>query len=175
MGHIMLVGLSATAFLSLRRLPGSNYQLHASWADWRTGIWQFLFFIPIGLPVGWAIGFIGFHPLQADLWLYLILLPGTFLGMYAVVALLEELIFRGVLQNLATTWVGNAVVAQAITSVLFGLAHLPFRSFPNWRFAVVAAIAGWFYGQAYRERRSIVASSITHALVNTAWRLLFSP
>ncbi|MBI3665693.1 MAG: CPBP family intramembrane metalloprotease [Acidobacteria bacterium] len=106
--------------------------------------------------------------------MYPFLVLGTFLGMYFIVALAEELFFRGILQNLATTSLGSAVGAQALASLLFGLSHLPFRRFPNWRFALLAAIAGWFYGQAYRERRSVVASSITHALVNTASRLLLT-
>jgi len=29
-------------------------------------------------------------------------------------------------------------------SVLFGLAHIASRGFPNWRYALVAGLAGWF-------------------------------
>jgi len=175
MGQIMLIALGSMAFLSFRRLQGSGYQLRMSWADWKTGIRQFLLFLPVGAALGWGVGFVrfsGFPSRQFDLWMYPFLAAGTFLGMYAVVALAEEFFFRGVLQNLATASLGRPLPAQAIASIAFGIIHLPFRGFPNWRFALLAALAGWFYGQAYRQRQSVVASSITHALVNTAWRLL---
>jgi uncharacterized protein len=58
--------------------------------------------------------------------------------------------------------------------VLFGLLHLWFRGFPNWRFGILAAAAGLFYGRAYMTTRSVRAAMVTHALVNTAWRVFFS-
>ena len=61
-----------------------------------------------------------------------------------------------------------------MTSLLFGAAHLWFRDFPNWRMAAVAAVAGVFYGLAFRQAKSIRASMVTHALTVTAWRVFFS-
>ena len=58
-------------------------------------------------------------------------------------------------------------------AVIFGLVHLPFRGFPNWTFASLAALAGLFYGRAYIEGRGVRAAMVTHALVNTVWRVLF--
>jgi len=52
--------------------------------------------------------------------------------------------------------------------------HLWYRPFPNWRIAILAAVAGVFYGLAYRQARSIRASMVTHALTVTAWRLFFT-
>jgi hypothetical protein len=45
--------------------------------------------------------------------------------------------------------------------------------FPNWRFSLVAAVLGVFCGLAWRERRSIQASMVTHALAATAFRVFF--
>lgn len=174
MGQIMITGVGAIAFLCLRRLDGSGYRLAMSWADWKTGLQQFALFLPVGAATAWVVGFAAFAPVKADPWTYPWLAAGTFLGMYAVVGLSEEFFFRGILQNLATASLGSAVAAQALSSVLFGLSHLPFRGFPNWRLALLAGIAGWFYGQAYRKRNSVVASSITHALVASTWRMLFA-
>ena len=174
LGQILLIGLGALAFLSLRNLEGVGYRLHTSAADWREGTLQFVLFLPIGLPVALWIGVVRFHPFRSDPWLYPIYVVGTFLGIYLVLALFEEFFFRGVLQNLLAQSIQRPLLAQAIVSVLFGLCHLPFRGFPNWRFALVDAILGWFCGQAYRRRGTIVASCITHALVVTSWRLLFS-
>ena len=50
----------------------------------------------------------------------------------------EELYFRGIIQNLLTPGLG-APVAQLIASLLFDL--------PRERYALVAAVAGWFYGR----------------------------
>ena len=174
LGRIMIIGVGATAFLSLRRLEGSGYQWRISKADCKTGLKQFALFLPLGITAGIAIRFAAYQPARVDPWMYLPMALGTFLGAYAAVALFEEFFFRGVLQNLAGASLGHPAGAQAGVSILFGLTHLPFRVFPNWRFAVLAAIVGWFYGQAYRERRSVVASSIAHALVVTTWRLLFA-
>jgi membrane protease YdiL (CAAX protease family) len=59
-------------------------------------------------------------------------------------------------------------------SVLFGLAHLPFRKFPNWRVAIIAGVLGLFCGLALIKARSVKASMVTHALVVTTWRMFFT-
>jgi membrane protease YdiL (CAAX protease family) len=51
--------------------------------------------------------------------------------------------------------------------------HLWFRTFPNWRLAILAAVAGVFYGAAFNRTKSIRASMVTHALVVTTWRVFF--
>ena len=175
LGRFMILGVGAMAYLSLRRLEGSGYRLAWSWEEWKVGVKQFALFLPVGVVVGLGIGFMEYRPVQAQWWwMYPVLAVGTFLGIYLAVALFEELFFRGVLQNLISHSLGNPVAAQLVVSVLFGLTHLPFRAFPNWRFALLATIMGWFYGQAWRQGGSVVASSITHALVVTVWKLLFS-
>ena len=98
----------------------------------------------------------------------------TFLGMLWVVALGEEFFFRGLLQQWLGKWLRSPVAGWLLASALFGLAHLPFRSFPNWRFAAIAAVAGLLYGRAYVKAGSIRAAMVTHALVNTTWRVFLT-
>ena len=93
----------------------------------------------------------------------------TFLGMLWVVALREEFLFRGLLQEWFDSPVGLVMV-----SLVFGLAHLPFRGFPNWRFAILATVAGLFYGRAYLKTGSIRAAMVAHALTNVTWKVFFS-
>ncbi len=93
-----------------------------------------------------------------------------FVGIFLFVAITEELFFRGLLQNLLEGSLRSRYGAQAITAVLFGLSHIRHAPFPNWRYVALATIAGWFYGSAYREHRSLMASATTHALVDTLWR-----
>ena len=174
LGRIMMIGVAATAFLSLRKLEGSGYQLWASRADWKTGLITAGCFLPVGALLGAAIGFGRYRPVPVEPWLYPALAVGMFLGMYAAVALFEELLFRGVIQNLATVTLRRPRMAQILASVLYGLVHLPFRSFPNWRFALLAAVAGIFYGLAFRQASSIRASMVTHALTFTTLRVFFS-
>jgi len=39
----------------------------------------------------------------------------------------------------------------------------------NWRYVLLAIIAGIFYGRAWLARRRIMASAITHTSVDVTW------
>jgi len=41
----------------------------------------------------------------------------------------------------------------------------------NWRYVLLAAIAGVFYGRAWRRDRRVGASAVTHATVDAIWSL----
>jgi CAAX protease family protein len=88
------------------------------------------------------------------------------------VAVPEELFFRGLLQNLLEGRIGYRK-SLFVTAVIFGLSHfnkpLPF----NWRYVLLATIAGIFYGRAWRDRRRLLASATTHTLVDVIWSLWF--
>src|SRR5437016_2011512 len=58
-------------------------------------------------------------------------------------------------------------------AVLFGLSHFNKGASFNWRYLVLATIAGIFYGRAWRVRRQVLASSITHTAVDVVWSLWF--
>ena len=98
----------------------------------------------------------------------------TFFGTLWVLALGEEFFFRGLLQQWLAEWLHSEWAALLIASACFGSVHLWYGSFPNWRFAVLAGVAGIFYGLAFRRARSIRASMVTHALTVTTWRIFFS-
>jgi uncharacterized protein len=81
----------------------------------------------------------------------------------------EELYFRAWVQNLLERRVGRRA-ALVIASVLFGLSHFNKRSAHfNWRYVLLATLAGIFYGRAWRENRRVPASTITHASVDWLW------
>jgi membrane protease YdiL (CAAX protease family) len=81
------------------------------------------------------------------------------------------LFFRGWLQNLLERRIGRTP-ALLVTAALFGLAHFNKRTAHfNWRYVLLAAIAGIFYGRSWRANRRVAASSITHASVDTIWSL----
>jgi uncharacterized protein len=173
LGQMMWVRTGVLAMLWFRRIEGIRFGFIPSWNEWRIGFVNYAFFLPVGLPLSLGLGFVRFRLLPRDWWVVAGLALVTFLGMLWVVALAEEFFFRGVLQQMVSNRLGP-VAGLILASILFGLVHLPFRSFPNWKFAVVAGVAGLFYGRAYWQAGGIRAAMITHALVNTTTRIFFA-
>ena len=90
---------------------------------------------------------------------------------FSFIAIPEELFFRGWLQNLLERRMGR-YPALFLTAVLFGLSHFNKRAvYFNWRYVLLAAVAGVFYGRAWRRERRVAASAITHASVDAIWSL----
>jgi membrane protease YdiL (CAAX protease family) len=96
-------------------------------------------------------------------------LPLYFLGWLWVVALGEEVFFRGFLLHRLRKSLGGRG-ALAASSLIFGMAHLWFREFPNWKHVAMATTLGLFCGWAYLEAKAIRAAVVTHALVVATWR-----
>lgn len=172
LGQLMWIRVGIVSALVLRKAEGIGFGWIPTRREWRIGTAWFLAFLPAGLTLGLALGLVGGIQLRQPLWRELLLAVATFFGMLWVVALAEEFFFRGLLQRWATAWLGSATRAWLLASALFGLAHLPFRGFPNWRFALLAAVAGLFYGRAYLAAGGIRAAMVAHALTNTVWRVL---
>src|ERR1700752_428672 len=90
----------------------------------------------------------------------------TWAGIFVFVAVPEELFFRAWVQNLLERRVGK-LPALVVASLLFGLSHFNKRSAHfNWRYVLLASIAGIFYVRAWRENRRVAASGITHTFVD---------
>lgn len=168
LGQLALIHVSAMAFLAVRGAEGTGYGFLPRRQDWIIGIRQFLYFLVVGIPLALGLGAFRFGA-ETPAWK----VAATFFGILWVVALSEEFFFRGLLQQWLGKWTGSARAGLVAASLLFGAVHLGFREFPNWRFALVAAVAGWFYGRAYEQARSIRAGMVTHALVVTTWRAFF--
>ncbi|MGO4881342.1 MAG: type II CAAX prenyl endopeptidase Rce1 family protein [Bryobacteraceae bacterium] len=168
LGHLALTRLCAMVMLVERRVPNIGYGFIPSWTEWKIGLKHFVYFLIVGIPLAWATRLVRLGP-GMPVWK----IAATFLGMLWVVALSEEFFFRGLLQHWLSDWTGRPNVALAGAAILFGAVHLGFRGFPNWKFAIAAGVAGWFYGRAYRQAQSIRASMVTHALVVTLWRAMF--
>jgi CAAX protease family protein len=146
--------------------------------DWKIGLRELLFLTPPVLILGLALGFI--HPHRSPLfgnpagnlagagWAAL-----RWVGIFFFTAVPEELFFRAWVQNLLERRVGRRA-ALGIASVVFGLSHFNKRSEHfNWRYVLLATIAGIFYGRAWREQRRVPASAITHTCVDWIWSLWF--
>jgi membrane protease YdiL (CAAX protease family) len=151
----------------IRRLDGVGFDLRLRLRDAGIGLREMLFYFPIALVLGLWLGFLHLHPG----WPHLLQLLGAFFFTFFFIAVPEELFFRGWLQNLLERRMGR-YPALVLTAVLFGLSHFNKRAVHfNWRYVLLAALAGIFYGRAWRQQRRVGASAITHASVDTIWSL----
>src|SRR5271154_2365497 len=169
LNELLLVDAGLYGFLAIRQLSGTGFNFHLKWSDWRTGLRELVFFAPFVLVLGLALGFI--HPHRN--------LPGIGVALLRWVAIFfftavpEELFFRGWVQNLLERRIGRRAALVA-ASILFGLSHFNKRSAHfNWRYVLLATIAGIFYGRAWREHRRVPASTITHTCVDWLWSWWF--
>jgi membrane protease YdiL (CAAX protease family) len=169
LGKVMLIRTGALAALELRGLQGMRFGFIPSQKEWMAGVQYFFYFLPIGFPLALWLGIVHLNFTVFVFWKTL----AFFFGVLWVLALSEEFFFRGLLQQWLADWTQRPHLSLIAASLLFGAAHLGFRAFPNWRMAAVSAVAGWFYGMAFRKTASIRASMVTHALVVTVWRTLF--
>jgi len=170
LGHLMLIRLFASVMLILRKVEGTGFGFLPMAKEWVTGLRYFAYLLPVGIALSAALGLIHF---QLS-WMELARAPLQFLGVLWVVALSEELLARGLLQQWLSDWTGRPNLALIIASALFGLGHLWYRGFPNWKFVIVTAVLGWFCGKAYIEGRGIRAAMVTHALIVTVFQTLLS-
>jgi len=162
---MLLLDAGIYGWLVLRQLDGVGFDLRLRLRDAGIALRELAYYAPIAIGIGLEIGFLHFHAA----WPQVPRFAGTFLLTFFFVAVPEELFFRGWLQNLLERRIGR-YPALLVTAVIFGLSHFNKRSATfNWRYVFLAALAGIFYGRAWREERRIGASSITHASVDTIW------
>jgi membrane protease YdiL (CAAX protease family) len=168
-GKVLLVDATLYGFLAIRGLHGTGFDFHFRWSDWKTGLRELVFFAPLVLALGMALSFL--HPHSSALrWFWMV---PKWIYIFVFIAVPEELYFRALVQNLLEQRVGRRA-ALGITAMLFGLSHFNKRSAHfNWRYVVLASIAGIFYGRAWREHRRVPASAITHASVDAIWSFWF--
>ena len=166
MSRLFLIGVGSWSFLIIRGLDDSGYDFRFSRTVVRDALVSLGGFMAIGVPLGFALHFIGWN----WHWRGLRAFAFDYVTIFLFIAVAEELFFRGLLQNLLEGSFQSRRWAQACASVIFGLSHIRHAPAPNWRYVILASIAGWFYGWAYRKHRSLMASATTHALVDTIWR-----
>ncbi len=166
---LLAISIGAAAFVLVRRLEGVGYAL-----EWRPDFaWNFGFhfivFTAIAIPLGARIGFLTWAPTLRRAYF----LPLDALGILLFTAWPEEFLFRGVLQNLLSRTFKNQWAGLAIASVIFGLSHIFHAPYPNWKYVLLATIAGLFYGRAWMKTRSLVPGVLIHAMVDFSWHILF--
>jgi membrane protease YdiL (CAAX protease family) len=167
----VLVALSVAlaSFVLIRRVSGIGYSV--CWGR-RWGFYvlaSFTVFACIAIPLAQGIGFVVFAPR----WTSWRSVPVTSIAILFFTAWPEEFFFRGLLQNMLSRTSRSDVAGWCVASILFGLSHITNGGFPNWRYVVLASIAGLVYGWTWRKSGSIFASALVHAAVNVTWHFFF--
>lgn len=165
---LFLADVALYCFLVIRRLDGAGYSLVPTVSAVSIGMREWAFFFPIALGLGELTQFIHFHARFPSLGHFVADIVLTFL----LIAIPEELFFRAIIQNFLETRIGRTS-ALFLAAVLFGLSHFNHGSRFNWRYVLLATIAGIFYGRAWRANRQIFASIVTHTAVDVVWSLWF--
>ena len=173
LAHVMTVLVAVNAalasFLLVRRAKGIGYSLGwgKRWGFYAGG--SFVAFACIAIPLGIALHFIAFAPQWSRWSIY----AGLSLAILMFTAWPEELLFRGLLQNFLSKASKSELAGWWTASVLFGFSHITNMGFPNWRYVILATLAGLFYGWTWRRTGSIFASALVHGAVDAVWHFLF--
>ena len=168
LSKLLLVDSLLYAYLVVRRLEGVGYDFRPRIRDGLIGLRELMLFAPIVISLGIALRFLRPHggwPSSATA-------ASDLMVTFFFVAIPEELFFRGLLQNLLEARVGHPG-SLWLTAAIFGLSHFNKPQPFNWRYVLLATIAGVFYGRAWRDRRRLLASATTHTLVDVIWSLWF--
>ena len=169
-GVAILLGLAI--FLLFRGFSGMKYNLPRLPRDLWVALAGFVAAAPVLIGIGIAVGFIPFphlHPATAGRMAAAVGL--IFLG----TALPEEILFRALIQNLILQRWGETTAGLVVASLIFGCSHLnngP-QALPNWRYAILATIAGFAYGKVFQKSSSITSSALFHKMVDWAKHFFF--
>jgi hypothetical protein len=170
-GVSILLGLSI--FLLFRRLSGMKINLPRSGRDLVNLLLGFAACAPVLIALGRVIGFLPpFHlPAQPSA----TRIGSQYLIILAATALPEEILFRGLIQNSIVQRFGTSTATLLLAAFIFGCAHLDNGPgpLPNWRYMILATIAGIAYGKVFEKSSSIFASAGLHALVDLIKHLCF--
>jgi len=172
-GHSLdgLLGLllAVVCFRGLRDLQGVGFTLIPATRDWRLAAQGTALFLPVALAIGLLTGFVRPSPHLPTL------LPalGRVLGIYLITAVPEELLFRGILQNLLLRWTRRPVLSLALSAIIFGAAHWNVGWQADWRLLLLATLAGFLYGRLFEKAGGIMAPALAHTFINSIWILFF--
>jgi len=166
LAKFLFVDVVLYCYLVIRPAVPLGFDFRVRRSDFAVGLREFVFYTPVALSLGFALGFLHLHKTSSDpasigaAWLFTLFF----------VALPEEIFFRGILLNLLEKRLGTRG-SLLVSAALFGLAHFNKRAVFNWRYVILAAIAGVFYGRSYLANRRVLSAGITHATVDTVWSI----
>lgn len=184
---MIAIFILAVFYIVIRQFDiGFTYRLKAN--DYRIIVLNFLLFFMIAVIIGSLTGLIHVSDRLPDFSEIVI----RFAVIYFLIALPEELLFRGVIYKLlikqlqGKKWaVGKAMI---FSSVLFGLAHSFSANSPYWNiflgsigvwhfpwaYVLLSSVAGYFYVLVFIRTQKITAAALLHLLVEWTWFVFFN-
>ncbi len=165
--------LALAIFAGFRRAPGMKYNLPRGARDLRYTLAGFAITAPVLAVLGIALGFIPWPHAPANTAPGFLI--GRFLVIFAATGLPEEILFRSLIQNFLMLRFGATNGVLAVSSLIFGCAHLnngP-QAAPNWRYMILAAIAGFAYGKVFQKSSSVLSPAAFHAMVDATKHFFF--
>jgi uncharacterized protein len=166
---LMALATAVGAFVLLRRLDGIGYAVAWGRGFTLNFVLHFAIFAAIAIPLGMKLGFLTWDPSWARARSSAL----TALGVLFFTAWPEEFLFRGLLQNLLARALRNQWAGLIAAAIIFGFSHIFHAPFPNWKYVLLATIAGLFYGHVWIRTRSLLPGALVHALVDISWHILF--
>jgi membrane protease YdiL (CAAX protease family) len=151
-----------------------KYNLPRQRSDLGLPLAAFAITAPVLMVVGIAIGFI---PMPH--WPGAAATGGRMAGAFGVIlagtALPEEILFRSLIQNLIMLRFGASWRTLLVASLIFGCAHLDNgpQPLPNWRYMILATIAGVAYGKVFQRSSTVLSSAALHAMVDWTKHFFF--
>jgi hypothetical protein len=169
-GIAILLGLAL--FVGFRAFPGMKYTLPRRADDFRLPLLGFVLLAPVLAVVGIAIGFIPWPHLPFKTAGQMAAAVGI---IFVGTALPEEILFRSLIQNLIMLRFGASGRTLFLAAVIFGCAHLDNgpQPLPNWRYMIMATVAGWAYGRVFQRAGSVMSSAALHMLVDWTKHFFF--
>jgi uncharacterized protein len=170
--YAIAILLGLVLFLCFRWFPDLKYNLPRNRRDFWLPLAGFAVVAPILIGLGIVIGFIPpLHLPNRSVGAMAAAAPVIFLG----TALPEEILFRSLIQNLLMLRFGQGVRVLLLASFIFGCAHLDNgpQPLPNWRYMILAAIAGIAYGRVFQRASSVISSAALHAMVDWTKHFFF--
>jgi membrane protease YdiL (CAAX protease family) len=169
-GIAILLGL--ILFAGFRSFPGLKFNLPRNGRDYWLPLGGFAIVAPVLAIIGVAIGFIPppHAPVQS---------AGRMIGamgiIFAGTALPEEILFRSLIQNLLMLRFGAGWRTLLVAAFIFGCAHLDNgpQPLPNWRYMILATIAGVAYGVVFKKSSTVLSSAALHTLVDWTKHFFF--
>jgi membrane protease YdiL (CAAX protease family) len=169
MNVLLIIQIGEIAFLLMRRAPDVGFAFAWSRKWIVTVVACFAAIGLIDIPLALKIHFMRYDPSNGHHARVL----GELLVTFIFTAWAEEFFFRGLLQNALSRTLRSDAAALIVASIVFGFSHINHEYFPNWRYVLLATIAGFFYGIAWRRTRSMTGSGVIHAAVDVTMHQLF--
>jgi membrane protease YdiL (CAAX protease family) len=158
--------LALWLFLIFRALKGTKYNLPRSTRDLLNPLAGFAVLLPVLAILGLLLGFLAPPHVPHVAWTRI---PLRYLIIFCATALPEEILFRGLIQNWLMQKFGPGNRTLLAAGFIFGCSHLNNGPLPlpNWRYMILATLAGIVFGRVFQKSSSILSSASLHAAVDT--------